>query len=155
MKRTNWILFGVGLGFAAALFLMAANNDIARGQQGYDSVYYRHYTPYTSPMATEAGLAQVRNLPISQSAWVRSGAGCEYLIEHAYDDSWKHAPLHLARVLEARSRWGLPCHEASWWRSGSVIAHGDEPCEGQWGARREKHGGGWRLKWTCQREDRR
>ena len=154
MMGTRWILLGVIFGSLMVIVLLGLSDDIALGQQGYDSFYHRYYTPYTSPMATEQGLAQIRNLPVGQRAWVRSGAGCEYLIEHAYDPAWKH---HLGKVLEARSRWGLPCHQASWWRSGSIIADGglDDCPNGRWQARRQPEGGGWVLRWKCQREDRR
>ena len=144
MRAVEWICLGAGL----ALFVGWIADDIRRGQGGYDSVYYRHYVPYTSPASFADSLAKVRNLPVGQRAWVRSGAGCEYLIEHAYDGPWRH---HLMKVHEARSRWGLPCHEARWWVSGSIIADGgpDDCPGGQWDVQREPHGGGGRLRWEC------
>lgn len=144
MRTLNGILLGVGLTLVVGWVIQ----DIQRGQAGYESLYYRWYTPYTSPMGPEESIAQVRNLPIGEKAWVRSGMGCEYLVEHAYDGPWRH---HLGKVHEARSRWGLPCHEASWWRQGSIIADGepDDCAGGRWQARREPDGGGWVLRWTC------
>jgi hypothetical protein len=149
MRAINWMLLGAGLAWVVGSVIGGITEDIRRGQAGYDSVYYRQYVPYTSPMGSEAILAQVRNLPIGERAWVRSGAGCEYLVEHAYDGPpWRY---HLAKVHEARSRWGLPCHEASWWRSGSIIADGGpEDCAGgRWRAWREQEGNGWVLRWKC------
>lgn len=148
MRALNWMFLGAGLALFVSSVIGAIADDIRRGQAGYDSVYYRSYTPYTSPMGSEQSIAQVRNLPIGDAAWVQSGAGCEYLVEHAYDGTWRY---HLAKVHEARSRWGLPCHEAGWWRSGSIIADGGlEDCVGgRWQARREPEGGGTVLRWKC------
>ena len=145
MRTINGILLGAGL----TLVVGWMAQDIQRGQAGYDSVYYRYYVPYTSPASFAEGLAQARNLPVGQRAWLRSGAGCEYLIEHAYDADWRH---HLMKVHEARSRWGLPCHEAVWWGSGSIIADGgpDECPGGRWQGRRVVEGGGGVLGWKCE-----
>ena len=150
MRTMNLLFLGAGLALLANGLIGGVLEDIRRGQAGYDSVYYRHYVPYTSPASFADSLAQVRNLPIGQRAWVRSGAGCEYLIEHAYDGPpWRY---HLMKVHEARSRWGLPCHEASWWRSGSIIADGgpDDCPRGRWQAKREIEGGGGVLRWKCE-----
>ena len=140
----KWILLLLVLLFVWS----AVSADIQRGQAGYDSFYYRHYTPYTSPFSFTASLAQVRNLPIGQRVWVRSGFGCEYLVEHVYDSKWRH---HLGVVHDMKSRWGLPCHEAVWWSRGSIIADGgpDDCPSGIWIARREAYGGGGRVVWTC------
>ena len=135
------------LGIAMILAGWWLGNDISRGQQGYDSVYYRHYTPYTGPFSSTLALEQIRNLPVGGRAWVRSGAGCEYLIEHAHDSRPGFTPMHLGVVYEARSRWGLPCHEASWWSGGSGIAEGPVD-DGIWRARRHREGGGVRTRWT-------
>jgi len=145
----NWMLLGAGLTWFVASLVGFIVEDIRRGQAGYDSVYYRQYVPSTSPMSFAEGIAQVRNLPIGQRAWVRSGAGCEYLVEHAYEGApWFY---HLAKVHETRSRWGFPCHEASWWCQGTIIADGgpDECLGGRWRAWREEEGGGIVLRWQC------
>ena len=147
MKNLNLLLLGAALALLGNGIIGGIAEDIRRGQSGYDSIYYRYYVPYSSPVSSAEGLAQVRNVPVGQLAWIRSGAGCEYLIEHAYDADWRH---HLMKVHEARSRWGLPCPEARWWASGSVIAGGGaDDCSGRWRAWREEEGGGFVLRWRC------
>ena len=148
MRAVNWMCLGVALALFVSSVIGGIADDVRRGRAGYDSVYYRSYIPYTSPMGLDESITQVRNLPVGGKAWVRSGAGCEYLIEHAYDGDWRY---HLGKVHEARSRWGLPCHEANWWRTGSIIAEGglDDCAGGYWQGRRESHGGGFKLRWKC------
>lgn len=119
--------------------------DIHRGQAGYDSFYYRHYVPATSPFSSVRALEQVRNLLIGERAWVPSGFGCAYLIEHQHDPKWKY---HLGVVHEARSRWGFPCHDASWWSGGSIIADGEaDVVPSVWQATEHREGGGGRVRW--------
>ena len=147
MKPANLILFGIGIGIALAWSYNSVTSDISRGLQGYDSYFYRFYTPYTSPAASTEKLAQIRNLSIGEKAWIRSGAGCEYLTSYEYDPKWQH---DLLVVHDVRSRWGLPCHEVRGWSRGSIIADGPLVFCAEWRARREQEGGGWVLRWTCE-----
>ena len=139
VRSLVWVTFGSAIAILTALVV----SDIQRGHYG-DTYYYRYYVPYTSPAGSDALISRIRNLPVGMATWLRSGAGCEYLIEHKYDQQRK---THHGVVHGAHSRWGLPCHKGT---GAFIIADADprDGFPGVWTAKTIADGVGYRLLWV-------